>query len=304
MTREAWPALPYEAWAPTKKTLQMCAQMLGKARLAMSPPLPEWLHTCLYIHPRGFTTGAMPHGDGVVEMRLDVFAPAIVVEVSDGRTSVVPIDGRCVADIWRDLGGTLDALGVDIDVWEKPQEIADTTSFSANTHDCVLHASQAQAYHRLLCMLDGIFEEFRSGFFGRTSVQFWWGAFDFAVLLFSGEHAVAPDDRGYIMRYDLDAEHLNAGFWPGDDASPNPGFYAYIHPRPDGCETARMEPEHAAWVDAVGEWILPYDAVRESDDPRALVLAFLRSALRAAEELGGWDALDHAYTPPAASHRR
>lgn len=301
---DAWPPMPYEEWAPTKKTLQMCAQMLGKARLALSPPQPEWLHTCLYVGPRGLTTGAMPCGERVVAIGLDVFDLAITVELSDGNRTSVPLGpDRCVADVWRELGTALATLGVDVEVWDKPQETADATPLSLNTHDCVIDPEQAQSFHRLLCTLDGVFEEFRSDFFGRTGVQFWWGAFDFAVLLFSGEHAAAPEDRGYIMRYDLDAEHLNAGFWPGDDSSPYPGFYAYIHPRPDGCETARMEPEHAAWADAMGEWILPYEEVRESADPRGALLGFLRSARRAAEELGGWDALDHRYAKPVRPRR-
>ena len=164
--------------------------------------------------------------------------------------------------------------------------------------------AHAQRFYRLLATIDGVFEAFRSRFFGRSSVQFWWGGFDFAVLLFSGRHAPAPADRGYIMRYDLDAEHLNAGFWPGDDNVPQAGFYAYLVPRPDGCETAPIEPEHAGWVEAMGEWIMPYDAVRTSADPRQAVLDFLDSVYHVATTQGGWNAEAYEYVRPARPTHR
>jgi hypothetical protein len=299
MSAEAWPALPYEDWAPTKKTLHMCAQMLGKTRLAMEPAQPEWLNACLYLDPRGFTTGAMPFGERVVSAGIDVFGSSLWVNASDGRSESVPIGaGRCVSEIWADYRAALLRLGIDAEIWEKPQETADTTPFAENRHDCTFDSSHAQRFHRLLCTIDGVFEEFRSPFFGRTGVQFWWGAFDFAVLLFSGEHLEAPDDKGYIMRYDLDAVHMNAGFWAGDDSAPNPFFYGYLVPRPDGCEVAPMRPEHAGWVEAMEEWVLPYDAVRTCDDPRQALLDFLGSIYDVAVTKGGWDAKAHTYAAP------
>ena len=241
-----WPALTYEEWAPTKKTLHMCAQMLGKTRLALMPPQPEWLHSCLYLSPRGFSTGAMPAGAGVVSMGLDLFTPSIWLNASDGRKASVDVGGgRSVAEIWREFRDALARLDLDLDLWDKPQEMPCATPFSENAHDCTIALDHAQRFHRILSAVNGVFEEFRSEFFGRTGVQFWWGSFDFSVLLFSGKKAVAPDDRGYIMRHDLDAEHFNAGFWPGDDSSPSPGFYGYLVPQPPGCAAAPIEPEHA-----------------------------------------------------------
>ena len=301
MEHPAWPALPYDEWAPTKKTLQMCCQVLGKARLALSPPQPEWLHACLYLDGRGFTTGAMPLGERLVSMGIDVYEGSLWIDMSDGRRLAIPV-GRdhCVAGIWSDFMSALAELGADVGIREKPQETADVTPFSENTHDRTLDLAQAQRFYRVLAAIDGVFDEFRSRFFGRTGVQFWWGAFDLTVLLFSGRHVTPPEDRGYIMRYDLDAEHMNAGFWPGDDNAPQAGFYAYLHPRPDGCETARIEPEHAGWVEAMGQWILPYDAVRTCDDPRQALLDFLGSVYRVAVAQGGWDAPAHEYVRPAA----
>jgi hypothetical protein len=302
-TYEAWPELPYREWASTKKTLQMCTQMLGKARLALAPPQPEWLHSCLYLDGRGFTTGPMPDGGRIVHMGIDVFDSVLWISTSDGERSTIPLGpDRCVADVWSEFQSALSGLAIGADLWDKPQESEDTTPLSENRHDCEIVPEYAQRFYRVLGSLNDVFEEFRSDFFGRTSIQFWWGGFDFAVLLFTGRKLEVPEDAGYIMRYDLDVEHLNVGFWPGNDDAP-PMLYGYVIPSPDGAESAPVEPEAAMWSADLGEWVLPYDAVRTSEDPRADILAFLRSVYGAAVDHGGWDKEDFAYVKPAPSKR-
>jgi Family of unknown function (DUF5996) len=305
--RDPWPAISHDEWAPTQTTLHLYTQMLGKLRLALHPPLPEWLHAGLQLDARGFATGPLPCGERVVTGAIDVIDGALRLHTSDGQAAEIALTGgRSVAQVWADFLAALSKLGVSVNLWDKPQEIPGATLFSANTQDRGFEPEAARRYHELLCRANAIFEEFRSPFFGRSGVQFWWGSFDLAVLLFNGRPVTAPHDRGYIMEYDLDAEHLNAGLWPGDKSSPQPLFYAYLHPRPDGCETASIEPDKAGWVEAMGEWLLPYDEVRSSADPRGLVLAFLNSVYRIAVTLGGWDANAHRYTtpPPGAAPRR
>jgi hypothetical protein len=301
---EIWPALPYEEWAPTKKTLHMCAQMLGKTRLALSPAQPEWLHSCLYLSPRGFSTGPMPDGSRTVAMGIDLFEPAFWLRASDGRAASVPLAAaHSVAEIWSRFNHALDGLDLHLDMWEKPQEVADLRPFSENTDDCVIVSGHAQRFHSVLSAVNGVFEEFRSEFFGRTGVQFWWGSFDLAVLLFSGRKLTAPEDRGYIMRHDLDAEHVNAGFWPGDDTSPHAGFYGYLVPQPPDCAAAPVEPQYAGWVEAMGEWMMPYEAVQSCPDPRGALLDFLHSIYRVALTQGGWDGPAFEYTRPSPPAR-
>lgn len=298
--QDTWPALDYAEWAPTKKTLHMCAQMLGKTRLELASPQPEWLHSCLYLDPHGFTTGPIAHKDRIVSLGMDVYGSRLWVQSNGVPEISVPFGlDRCVADIWSGFQEALKTAGLQPDIWEKPQEVLDTTPFSENTHDRTIVPEQAQSFHRLLCSIQSVFEEFRSEFFGRTAVPFWWGSFDLAVLLFTGKRAAAPEGRGYIMRYDLDAEHMNAGFWPGNDDSPYPGFYGYLVPQPEGCATAPIEPEHAGWVEAMGEWMMPYEAVRSCPDPRGAVMTFLRSVYRVACVQGGWDVRSFEYDPPA-----
>ncbi len=304
MEHTNWPALPYEEWAPTKKTLHLVAQMLGKTKLALAPPQPEWLHVRLFLDAHGFTTGAMPHRSTVVTMGIDLFRGELWMATSTGSRASVPLGpDRPVAAIWADFQAALAGSGLELDLWDKPQEVADTTPFSENTHDHTFEPEQAQRFHRILCSTNAVFEEFRSAFFGRSGVQFWWGTFDLTVLLFAGRATPAPTDRGFIMRYDLDAEHLNAGLWAGDDGAPVPGFYGYLVPRPAGCETAPIAPSYAGWMDEMSEWLMPYEDVRTCPDPRRAILDFLAGVYGAATTLGGWDAAACDYVRPPASRR-
>ncbi len=301
---DAWPALSYEESAPTLKTLHLYSQMLGKLKLALHPPLPQWLHAGLTLDARGVCTGPLA-GDGrVVDAGIDLFDGVLSVRAADRAAAIALTGGRPVAEVWRAFREALRDLGVAADLWDKPQEMPDeTTPFAENEHDRTVDLAQARRLYRVLATVHGLFDEFRSPFFGRSGVQLWWGAFDLAVLLFSGAQVTAPEDRGYIMRYDLDAEHLNAGFWPGSDAAPQAIFYAYIHPRPAGCETAAVEPSGAGWVEALGQWVLPYDEACRSGDPAAAVLGFLRSAHRVALTMGGWDEAAYRYASPPVARR-
>ena len=282
----------------------MVSQMVGKVRLALSPAQPEWLNACLYVAARGLTTAAMPYRDSVVTVSIDLFDAALLIERGDGRRAHVALDGGgSVADIWARLLAALAGLGIEVELWDRPQEVDDSTPFPRDVSPASFVAEDARRFHRLLAAVDGAFEQFRSTFFGRTGVQFWWGSFDLSVLLFSGRRLEPPDDRGYIVRHDLDAEHFSAGFWPGDDDTPEPRLYAYIHPRPPGCESAPMEPARAHWVEAMGEWVLPYDALRSMADPRSTIVDFLRSAYQVAITNGGWDRAAFAYAPPPPPRR-
>lgn len=299
-----WPALPYDEWASTKKTLQMYTQMAGKVRLALAPAQPEWLASCLYMTSRGLTTGRMPYGDLAIELAFDFYDHTLSVLMSDGRVRTIPLGpARTVAAFHRNLMDAFTDLDVTVDIWSKPQELDDVTPFELNEHDCSYDADHVLRWFTVMGIVHNVFDEWRSGFFGRTGLQFWWGVFDLGVLRFSGRHVDAPQDRGYIMRYDLDAEFMNAGFWPGDDKSPTPVFYAYLHPQPQGCELASIAPTSAAWVEQRGEWILPYEAVRASKDPRGTLMSFLDCIYGIAGDIGGWDVLDHEYTKPEVPAR-
>lgn len=299
-----WPRLPFTEWADTKQTVQLYSQMLGKTRLSLSPPQPEWLGSGLDVTSRGLTTGAMPWGTASVEVALDFIDHELRVDTSDGKSARIELlPAKSVATVYEILRGIYDDFGIDVDIWDKPQEVDDVTRFADDVDHATYDPVAVRTWWTVISAVRNVFDEWRSPFFGRSAIQFWWGAFDLAVMRFNGEHAEAPDDRGYIMRYDLDAEFMNAGFWPGDDNAANPVFYAYINPKPDDCELAPINAEGAAWIEQMGEWMLPYDAVLASEDPRRALLEFLDSVYAVAGSHGGWDLERHAYTLPAPTKR-
>lgn len=302
---EPWPKLPYADWAPTKRALHMVTQMVGKTRLGLAPPQPEWLHACLYLSPRGLTTGAMPVGTRAAAVEVDLLEPAVVLQLSDGRVQRVEVGpGRSVADIWHDYQGALRELEIDVEINETPQEVANPIPFSEDRAVATVRAADTRRFHRLLTSVNAALEAFRSPFFGRSGIQFWWGSFDFCAILFTGRHVPAPTDRGYIMRHDLDAEHLNAGFWPGADGAPDPQFFAYLVPEPADCATAPMSPSLAAWADQAHEWILPYETARRTGDAGEALLAFLARVQAHAYASGGWDEDAFRYELPRRRARR
>jgi uncharacterized protein DUF5996 len=86
-----------------------------------------------------------------------------------------------------------------------------------------------------------------------------------------------------------DAEQISAGFWPGDERFPEPAFFSYAYPRPDGIESASVAPEAASWQEDLGLFVLRYDDVRAATAPDDELLTFFSSTYDAAAGLMGWD---------------
>src|SRR4029079_15822460 len=134
--------------------------------------------------------------------------------------------------------------------------------------------------------IHGLFEAWRSPFFGRSGVNFWWGGFDMTVALYNGRHATPRRGSNYIMRYDLDADALTIGFWPGDD-NDEPMFFSYIVPEPPDCPAYPMDVLTTSWAPTRAEWVLPYEAVRDRPDRHDVVRRFMDAGYRAAGDLAG-----------------
>jgi uncharacterized protein DUF5996 len=297
-----WPSFERTGdWAATQDFLHLLTQMLGKLRLALAPPLPEWTHASLAPTPRGLTTGGLPWRNGSVEATLDLVDGAIRVASSDTRTQAIAVTpDRTVADIWSDLMVALETLGAQVDLWDKPQERSDTTPFSQDGRPRRLDPTLAAAWFALLTELHGVFDDWRSPFFGRSRVSFWWGGFDLTVELFNGRHATPREGSDYLMRYDLDAEVLSLGFWPGSNKQ-EARFFGYVVPEPIDCAKYPMDVASAAWSAEMGEWVLPYRAVRDADDRHAVLRHFMDTVLGAAHDLAGWDLESLSYARPPRS---
>ncbi len=272
--------------------------MLGKVRLGLCPPQPNWMFTALYLTARGLTTSAMPFDGTAVDVLLDVFASEIVVRRSTGEERRIPlVPARTVADVYSALRNALAELGVTCAISNVPQEISDTTPFSQDARPAAYDPQAVQRWFRTATATASVFDEWRGFFFGRSGIQVWWGAFNVALLLFNGRHVTAPTDRGYLMRYDLDAALMNCGLFLGDEKKA-PFFYGYIYPQPAGAEGFVMAPPGVAWSKEIGEWLLPYDAVRSSQSPAETLRAFLDSLYEHCIADAGWDRQELSYAAP------
>jgi hypothetical protein len=295
---EAWPQLDPNSWAPTKRSLHLYAQMLGKLRLALAPHQPNFTFCALALTPRGFTTGVMPYDGRSIAASVDVFSAVMILETSDGELRRISLGEPCtVARVFLEFLIALADLGVAVSLSPLPQEIADTTPLDLDERPAMWDSAAAQRWLSAITTINGVFDRWRSHFAGRMGIYLWWGAFDLSLLLFNGNRADPPLDRGYLLRYDLDAEMMSVGFYPGDGASPA-AFYGYIVPQPPGSATLPILPERASWSETAKEWTLAYDTVRASANPESELSSFLDSIYSACGYAAGWDRRRFRYTPP------
>ncbi len=91
------------------------------------------------------------------------------------------------------------------------------------------------------------------------------------------------------MREAYSHEVISVGFWPGGGPVLESVFYAYAVPEPAGLKDAPVRPDAAYYHRELGEFVLPYEAVRTSASPEQALLAFVQSTYDQASTLGGWD---------------
>lgn len=295
MSSERWPALPFEEWKETNATLHLWTQIVGKIRLQRMPWINHSWHVALYPTVHGLTTGAMPSGAGCVEIEFDFDAEVLRIEAgADGRREIA-LRPRSVADFYGEVMQALAELGHPVQIDRRPNEIPDALPFPEDVAPREFDADAARRFRRILLSTEAVFQEFRSHFLGKVSpVHFFWGSFDLAVTRFSGRSAPMhpggiPALPDWVAREAYSHEVSSAGFWPGGDREPRPIFYSYAYPSPGGFEHAAAEPEEAFYHTDLGEFVLPYDAIRESGDPEGMLLKFLESTYRAAAIPGEWD---------------
>ncbi len=291
---EAWPALPYAAWQDTATTLQLWTQVVGKVRLALSPPVNHWWHVPLYVTARGLTTSPIPYGARVFEIAFDFLAHELRIEASDGDSQALPLGPRPVATFYREVMAALAALALPVRIWPMPSEIPGAIPFDQDRTHAAYDPDYAQRFWRVLVQTDRVLHLFRGRFVGKVSpVHFFWGGFDLAVTRFSGrrapEHPSIPGVADVITREAYSHEVSSCGFWPGGAALPAPTFFAYAYPEPPGFRAAPVRPAEAYYHEALGEFVLPYEAVRTAADPDTALLAFLQSSYEAAADRAGWD---------------
>ena len=290
---DGWPSASYERWAETCDTLHAHAQVLGKLAVRLAPPEPQLQHAALRLTARGWETAPLPapDGSGSLVVALDLRSHEAVAEHSGGPTHRVPLTpDRPVADVTREVLAAVARLAGGVEIDPAPQEVWWSVPLDEDREHARYDPGAVAEYFAAATQAALALAAFRAPYRGRsTPVNAWWGSFDLAVMLFSGLPATPPSDD-FIMRNAADAQLIELGWWPGDPRYPKAAFYAYAHPAPPGFGHASLSPPSARWEKGLGEYILDWDDVRSSPDPRAVALEFARSAFRHACQVCGWDA--------------
>jgi hypothetical protein len=290
-----WPDLPYPAWRETCTTLHLWTQVVGKIRLSRTPWLNHSWHAVLYVTARGLTTSPIPYGERAFQIDFDFIDHALRVDTSDGPQRRMPLRARSVADFHAAVMAALAGLGIRVEIDEKPNEVPDPIRFSEDRVHTAYDPEYAHRFWRVLLQADRVFKAFRTGFLGKASpVHFFWGSFDLAVTRFSGRRAPphpggVPNLADAVTREAYSHEVSSAGFWPGGGAIEYPAFYSYAYPMPEGFRAAPVRPEATFFSQDLGEFVLPYDAVRTAAAPDTALLEFLQSTYDAAADTGRWD---------------
>ncbi|WP_088348858.1 MULTISPECIES: DUF5996 family protein [Rhodomicrobium] len=290
-----WPELAYADWQDTLATLHLWTEIAGKIRLAQTPWLNHSWHVTLYVTPRGLNTSTIPYGHRSFQLEFDFQRHVLSISADHGAYREIGLYSRPVAEFYADVMKGLSGLGLDIRIDDLPNEVANPIPFGEDRAHTAYDPVYAHRFWQVLSQVDRVLYTFRTGFIGKCSpVHFFWGGFDLAVTRFSGRRAPmhpggVPNLPDAVTREAYSHEVSSAGFWPGDERLPQPSFYSYAYPEPPGFAAAAVEPAEAYYNKELGEFILPYDAVRTAEDPDATLLAFLMSTYEAAATCANWD---------------
>jgi hypothetical protein len=289
-----WPALPYTDLRPTLETLQLFAQIAGKVRLAGTPWLNHSWHVTFTVSARGLITALIPHGDFSFDIEFDFISNTVVIRTTNGASAHVALAPKSVATFYSEFSAALASLGISIKIDRMPNELLDPKPFHQDHAIRAYDPDAARRFWRALVQAERVLQRFRTRFIGKSSpVHFFWGSFDLAVTRFSGPPAPlhpggVPHLADDVTREAYSHEVSSAGFWPGSPGAEEAAFYSYAYPTPPSFSEAHVAPP-ARFDAKLGEFLLPYEAVRNADDPDALLLDFLQSTYAAAADLGKWD---------------
>jgi hypothetical protein len=293
--RGAWPVLSYVNLRPTVQTLHLWTQIAGKVAVARSPWLNHSWHLTLRLSARGLATPLIPAGALSLQLEFDFIHHALVIRCTDGGERRVALAPGTVAGFYAEVMDVLRGLGAPTRIVAEPNEIPDPTPFAADHERRPYEPAAARDLWRALVQMERVFARFRTRFIGKNSpIHFFWGSADLAMTRFSGRRAPLhpggiPNLPDAVTREAYSHEVSSAGFWAGDDRTPEPSFYAYAYPTPAGFGEAPVAPAGARLDGTLGEFLLPYDQVRRAPDPDEVLMAFLQTTYAAAADLGGWD---------------
>ena len=289
-TNTPWPALPYEAFAPTAYLLHMSVQAIGKLKLTM-PFEPHWDHVPLWITANGLTSGPIAYGSGDFTVNLDFIAHDLIVHTSWGQKGGFALAARSVAEFTQLLFTTLHSVGVELTINTHPAEVPTPIPFELDTQPRPYDALLAHAWWRILVSSQRVMERHRARFLGRTpTIGLMWGTFDLRDVRYNGRKVGVDNEKmEFITRNAMDAEMIEVGWWPGNETWPQAAYFSFAYPQPEGLAQAKIQPSAGSWNKELGEFILNYEAIRNAQHPETDLLAFFESTYQVAAEKGAWD---------------
>ena len=198
-----------------------------------------------------------------------------------------------VAAFYQQVMSALESLGAPVRIWHLPNEVAAPIPFEQDTVHRAYDPEFAQRFWRVLLQTTRVFNVFRARFTGKVSpIHLFWGALDLACTRFSGrtapQHPSMPRLPDRVTRDAYSHEVCSCGFWPGASGV-EAMFYSYAYPEPPGYRDYSIAPATASFDTNFGEFVLPYEAMRQSADPDSALLEFLQSTYEAAADCAHWD---------------
>jgi Family of unknown function (DUF5996) len=291
----AWPELPLSAWSETCETLHRCTQVAGKIVLALTPLINHWWNVTLLTTARGLSTPPLPWQGSTFTIDFDFVEHRLHVLSSRGAAQGFPLEPMSVARFYAELMACLQGLNIHVHIWTMPSEIADAVPFERDEANAAYDPVWVGRFWQALSQSDRVLKQFRARFIGKVSpVHFFWGSFDLAVTRFSGRRAppptgVTPSVAAWVMQEAYSHEVSSCGFWPGNGGYGRAAYYAYAYPEPEGYGATPLATAGAFYDRGLGQFILPYEAVRRAPDPDAALLGFLEETYVAAAEQAEWD---------------
>lgn len=288
---EPWPAFTAEEFAPTSHLLYMCAQILGKLMLTQ-PFDPHWANLAMPFTSRGISTGIIPYNLGTFSIDLDCIDHALIFNSSWGKTSTLKLSSMSVATLVQQIFQHLEIINVKIKINQNPQEMSNPIPFDQDTELRIYDGKVVNAWWRIMLSTYRVLLIFHSRFYGITPrIGLVWGTLDLRDARYKGIHLAIPKDASdnYIACNSMDDAQFEVGFSASNEKYPNPSFFAYTYPKPDGFEEMDIKPHAVKWVSAINEFILDYDDLRKSKDPEDDLLLFFESNYQAFAKLAGWD---------------
>ena len=305
MKKHEWPELEFEKLKDTIATVQMWTQIVGKIRLKKMPWINHSWHVSLYVSPAGLTTAAIPYENGIFQIEFNFIDHELVITTSEGGNEKIMLYPRTVASFYSEVFEKLQALGINVAIHAKPNEVDPAIPFAQDNIHQSYDKEQINAFWKALVKMEPVFKRFRATFTGKSSpVHFFWGGFDLTVSRFSGREApkyegAVPNIPLRVMQESYSHEVSSAGFWGGTPDFPQPVFYSYIYPTPATFSQCEVKPKAAFFSNQLGEFLLPYEVVRSADDPEETLMLFLQSTYEAAAKTANWDrqSLDFNFNP-------